>query len=172
MYDYIKIEVERLKLEIEGFEADVKGKEKLIKNEIALISNKEEELEIPKITAIYERKHDSEARISLMQQRIHFLENVTFLILILSEKDFLVSHCYPMESRTESDAKNDITAELEVLPSNYDLILPDGDYLAIVVRKATYDRTKIICSEISKDRNTYITSKAFCVNDGVIRVKL
>ena len=51
------------------------------------------------------------------------------------------------------------------------LRLPDGDYLAIVVREATYDRTKIICSDISKDRNSYITSKAFSVVDGVISVK-
>ena len=106
-----------------------------------------------------------------MQQRIHFLENVTFLILIASEKDYIVSHCYPMESRIESDAKNDVTVELEKLPSNSGLILHDGDYLAIVVRKATYDRTKIICREISKDRNTYITSKAFSVNGRIIRVK-
>lgn len=170
MYDYIKIEIERLKLEIKGLEADVRGKEMLIKNELALIP-KEEEQELPKLQTFYKKKCDSEARLSLMQERIHFLENVTFLILIASEKDFMVSQCYPMESRTESDAKNDIAAELEKLPSNYGLILPDGDYLAIVVRKATYDMKKLICSEILKDRNSYITSKAFSANDGDISVK-
>lgn len=171
MYDYIKIEIERLKLEIEGLEADVRGKSDLIEKEMALIPNKEVEQDLPKHQSYYEKKCETEARISLMQQRIHFLENVTFLILIASEKDYIVSHCYPMESRIESDAKNDVTVELEKLPSNSGLILHDGDYLAIVVRKATYDRTKIICREISKDRNTYITSKAFSVNGRIIRVK-
>lgn len=171
MYDYLKIEIERLKLEIDGLEADVRGKNELIENEIALIPNTEVEQNLPKPQSFYEKKCETEARISFMKQRIFFLENVTFLILIASEKDNIVSHCYPMESRIESDAKNDVTAELEELPSNYGLILLDGDYLAIVVRKATYDRMKIICSEILNDRNTYITSKAFRVNDRVISVK-
>lgn len=171
MYDYIKIEIERLKLEIEGLEADVRGKSDLIEKEMALIPNKEVEQDLSKPQSYYEKKCETEARISLMQQRIHFLENVIFLILIASEKDYIVSHCYPMESRIESDAKNDVTVELEKLPSNSGLILHDGDYLAIVVRKATYDRTKIICREILKDRNTYITSKAFSVNGRIISVK-
>lgn len=171
MYDYIKIEIEKLKLEIEGLEADVRGKEKLIKIEESLIPDKEVEQELPKITAIYERKLESEDHINLMRQRIHFLENVTFLILIASDKDYIVSHCYPMESRIECDAKNDITAELKDLPSNCGLILPDGDYLAIVVRKANYDRTKINSNFILNDRNSYITSRAFSVVDRVISVK-
>ena len=104
MYDYIKIEIERLKLEIEGLEADVRGKSDLIEKEMALIPNKEVEQDLPKHQSYYEKKCETEARISLMQQRIHFLENVTFLILIASEKDYIVSHCYPMESRIESDA--------------------------------------------------------------------
>ena len=173
MLDYVKIETGKLRFSIEALEADVKLKDEVIESERKLIINKDAEQ--PKLQALYEQKNDTEAKISLMHQKICHLESLPFFILIASQNDNIVTHCYPMESRMECDAKKDIEGELECLPTNYELKLPDGEYIAIVVRKAKYDKRRISCKEILNDNNpstdSYITSKAFEVKDGILIVK-
>ena len=115
-----------------------------------------------------EEKLKVEQRINEFWMRKVLLSNPTFVLLIAPMNTNQVVLELPMSSSTESHAKYEVAEELMAAFTEDGVKLYNGEFLAIVVRKAFHDSNVREVETIMNDKNAYIDSRAFRVLDGAI----
>ena len=115
-----------------------------------------------------EEKLKVEQRINEFWMRKVLLSNPTFVLLIAPMNTNQVVLELPMSSPTESQARFEVAEELMAAFTHDGIKLYNGDFLAIVVRKAFHDRNVREVNTIMNDKNTYIDSRSFRVTNGAI----
>ena len=115
-----------------------------------------------------EEKLKVEQRINEFRMRKVLLSNPTFVLLIAPMNTNQVVLELPMSSPTESHAKYEVAEELMAAFTEDGVKLYNGEFLAIVVRKAFHDSNVREVNTIMNDKNTYIDSRGFRVTNGAI----
>lgn len=115
-----------------------------------------------------EEKLKVEQRINEFWMRKVLLSNPTFVLLIAPMNTNQVVLELPMSSPTESHAKYEVAEELMAAFTEDGVKLYNGEFLAIVVRKAFHDSNVREVETIMNDKNAYIDSRAFRVSDAAI----